>query len=879
MENNPTWHTVLEDVSLTERELEILRLKAQRRTNAEIADQLFISLTTVKWYVRQIYNKLGVNNRTELIAAAKQYDLLEPPPDKPKRPLRTIPTPPTPFVGRKQETDNLITLLTNPNNRLVTVMGSGGMGKSRLALHVADRLNGHFDQAQRRRFPDGILWVTFSARDDTEFVFSTAAEYIAVTLATTFGLSLHGVTDPRQHLAAHLQDKDILFVLDSFECLLSGTALISNLLTYAPACKFLITSRERLNIPGETLFAIQGLDEDADAVALFMQTAVHVSNNTYLGSTEQPAIKRICQQLEGMPLAIELAAEWTRLLPITDIEKELDRGLEFLETNATSIRTVIDHSWNLLTEEQRRAFARLSVFQNGFTRDAAEQVANANLNILSALFDKSLIQRIDEDRYTIHDLLRQYAAQQLTTNEHQSTTRDAHCAYFATLAASQVESLVRGDHSKLLADLDNLRTAWKWAVERRRLEDIHHMLFPLDWFYDLRAYYTEGEAVMRLAVEALHMPEPIGLQGIVYGRALTAYGLKQHRVHGLDLAEPTVRHGIEILRRLDAGDDLAWSQILSVYLGVLGHDPQEREQLCQESLTIFEVQNNPYGIAFALTVLGIHQQQLGQFSEAHQSIERSLAVSRSLDNPEGVAQSLRHLGHLNLHMGNYASAHQNFQEEYDLWNNLSLPRLASEALRSLGETFLAEGDFANAESALLKSLSEFEQIGDKGNAVLALQDLTQMALVQNQPQAGRRFLQDVRPIIEQRQDSKEQIQWWQLSGRVYLQLGDLKAANLDFYRALDDALQAHADMLIEVFLDFASLAYCQSDIEKSARLLGFVQAQNQLPAPYIQYRVEPLHLVLSTKLDETLLTPLLNEGADLPQKAVITMLLAYPPQS
>ena len=338
------------------------------------------------------------------------------------------------------------------------------------------------------RFPDGIVWITFSARDDPEFVFSTAEEYIAVTLATALGLSLHDINDPTHHLKTQLHPQNILLILDGFERLLSGASLISDLLTNAPACKFLITSRERLNILGEHLVAIQGLAQQQteahgsapnDAVALFLQTAHHVANHN-LANSDLPTIQRICQRLEGMPLAIELAAEWTRLLPLADIEQELDHGLEFLETNAASIRAVIDHSWNLLTEKQRQSFARLAIFQDGFTREAAQQVADASLPILSALFDKSLIQRIDEDRYSLHDLLRQYADHQLTASDHQATTRDAHSAYFAALAASQMVALVRGDHSKLLADLDNIRAAWKWAVSQRRLEDIHRMLFPLD---------------------------------------------------------------------------------------------------------------------------------------------------------------------------------------------------------------------------------------------------------------------------------------------------------------------------------------------------------------------------------------------------------------
>jgi len=492
---------VLADVALTERELEVLQLKAKRRTNAEIAEQLFISITTVKWHVRQIYNKLGATNRAEAVASARQLGLLDHKPEQKKRRPDNLPTPLTPFVGREQEIRHLTTTLADPDSRLVTVIGPGGIGKTRLALQVASQ-NGD-------RFAGGVCWVSFSAQDATEFVFATAGEYMIATLSAALDLSAQGDEDPWHILSTYLHNREILIILDAFEHLLPHTSFVSQLLAKTTACTFLITSRERLNAPGEVLFPVQGLaltqgesadPAAADAVNLFLLTAGRVAKDEHLETSELSAIQRICQRLEGMPLAIELAAEWMRLLPVAEIEQELDRGLEFLDIGSSSIRTVIDRSWNQLTDHQRRSFARLAIFQRGFTRNAARHVAGAGLSTLTALFDKSLIKRAGKDRYRLHDLLRQYAAEQLSAGGDSEAIRDAHCAYFATLAAGQMESLYRGDHSGMLADLDNLRTAWRWAVKRRRLEDLRKMLFPLDWFYDLSAYYVEGETAMRLEI-------------------------------------------------------------------------------------------------------------------------------------------------------------------------------------------------------------------------------------------------------------------------------------------------------------------------------------------------------------------------------------------
>jgi len=866
---------VLADISLTERELEVLRLKARRRTNAEIAEQLYISLTTVKWHVRQIYNKLGANNRTEAVASARQLGLLAQKAEKTKRPHNNLPTPLTPFIGRKQELLKLTATLKDSESRLVSVTGPGGMGKTRLALQVARLLND--------RFVDGVCWVTFSAQDDTEYVFATTEEYITVTISAALGVSQQGGEDPKRILETYLLERELLIILDGFEHLLPGALFVSELLAGAPASRFLITSRERLNVPGEVLYTIKGLaisqdesnePEAMDAVKLFLQATGRVSNNEYLKPPALAAIRRICLRLEGMPLAIELAADWMRLLPAADIEQELDRGLEFLGAGTSNMRAVINRSWNLLTEDQRVSFARLAVFQSDFTHDAARQVTGADLYTLSILFDKSLIQRTDEDRYSVHDLLRQFATEQLSARGERDAIRDVHCAYFAALTADQMESLYRGDHSAMLADLDNLRTAWIWAVKGRRLEDLRKMLFPLDWFYNLRAYYVEGEAAMRLAVDALHMARPEGLQGIVYGKALASYGLEHSRTQGADQALPAINQGLDILHRLGALEDLAWPQILSVFHGISVRDPLESEQYCLESLRIFKEFNNPYGIAFSLAMLGSLYRQFGRYGEAQLSIERGLAVSRSLGDQEGIAFALRNLGHLNLHLGRYEMARDNFEEEYALWRGLSLPRLATEALSYLGETYLASGDIKKAEELLQESLAEFEQLGDESNALSCLLDLVQIAWQDGQPQKAHGLLREARPILERRSDSKEQARWWQLSGRVYLQQGELDAAQLAFGQALDQSLQAGGIWLIVTILDFAYLYKGLSYEEKAARLLGFAQSQPGLPAALEQRRFEPLYESLKAMISDKKLALLVEEGARLDQQAIINNLKA-----
>jgi predicted ATPase/DNA-binding CsgD family transcriptional regulator/predicted negative regulator of RcsB-dependent stress response len=870
MDDSQAWRDVLSDVSLTEREFEVLQLKARRRTNAEIAETLFISITTVKWHVRQIYNKLGVNNRAEAVALARQLGLLDQRTKHPEPPHRNLPQPATPFIGREQELESLSRMLTDPGIRLITLTGPGGIGKTRLALQAATLL--------QDRFADKPCWVSYSAQDDTAFVFSTVEEYIIATISTAIGLSLQGSSDPKYQLISYLQSREMLLILDSFEHLLPGINLIPELWGQTTGCKFLVTSRERLNIPGEMLYPVQGMayaqdsaneTDTTDSVRLFLQVARRVSDKTYLDPPALAVINRICARLEGIPLAIELAADWTRMLPLVEIEGELDRGLGFLDTGPSQIRSVFDRSWNLLAEGQRASLARLAVFQRGFTREAAFQVADADLGTLSALFDKSLIQRTGENRYSLHDLLRQYVSEQLGIHGEREMIRDRHCAFYAALVADQQEAIFRGDHSKILPDLDNIRAAWQWAVRRCRLEDLHKMLWPLDWFYNLQAHYKESMAAMQLVIDAFGVPEPEGLQGIVYGKALASYGLEKARVVGAEEAAPAMQKGLEILRSLEAKEDLAWPQLLS---GFAVPDPQEREKNYLESLAIFEELDDLYGMAASLgLVMGSHYTSQGRYVEALQSIERGLAISRSLDDPEGTAAGLRSLGHLNLHLGKYESARENFQEESELWRGLSFSRLVGEAIRSVGQTYLAEEKFEEAEKAFQESLIEFELVGDKGEALFSMLSLAQIACERKQYQKALELLQDAHQILERRSDIWEQARWWQLNGRVCVGQGDAEAAQHAFEQALEYSLQIGGEIFTETILDFVEIYPSQFDQEIVGRLLGYAQSQTGLSTAVVQNRIEPLRRSLALRIDEDRLALLLKEGAALDQKVVLNL--------
>lgn len=338
----------------------------------------------------------------------------------PPPPISSLPALFTPLVGREVELAALARLLRNPQCRLLTLIGQVGIGKTRLAIEVAS--------TQGELFPDGVYFVPLVSLPSPEFIVPTIADALGFTLSASI--------DPKLQLLNHLREKCLLLVLDGLEHLLEGAGLLAELLQQAPALKLLVTSCERLSLQAEWLFVLQGLPvppfdqvqqaEEYGAVKLFVRSAGQAQVGFKLSAEERPWVVRICQLVEGMPLAIELAAVWVRLLSCREIAQEIERTLDFLSASARdlperhrSMRAAFDHSWHLLSIEEQQALAKLSIFRGCFQREAAAEVAGVSLPLLTALVDKSLLrcnQCHETGRYSLHELIRQYAADKLHEN-------------------------------------------------------------------------------------------------------------------------------------------------------------------------------------------------------------------------------------------------------------------------------------------------------------------------------------------------------------------------------------------------------------------------------------------------------------------------------
>ena len=605
-----------------------------------------------------------------------------------------------PFVGRDAELAALAALRRQPGLRLLTLVGAGGMGKTRLALEVA--------RAALDAYADGVRFVGLAAL--------TTADAFPSAIAHALGVTLHD--DPTAALLGFLRDKRMLLVLDNFEHLLDGAGLVVAIMQAAPGVQILATSRERLNVRGEQLYHVQGLDyaagtaqaaTESAAVRLFVQAAQRAQAGFTLRPGDLPAVLRICALVAGMPLGLELAAAWTGALPMAQIAAEIERSADFLATDwvdaparQRSMRAVFAWSWGLLDEATRRVFGRLSVFRGGFTRDAAEAIAGASLRTLTSLLHKSLLRWAESTapgagRYEMHELLRQFAAEQLAAAGDADAVRDRHLAFFARLAEEGEPHLFSVDQMVWLAHFeiehDNLRMAIAWARDRADGPAALRLTAALWSFWNTHGHYQEGR---RWLLEALALPTAQA-RTAARAKALNAFGAL---LWTFDAAEtrPLLEEALSIGRALGDQWNTSWALL---HLGMIAYrhgDPGAARPLLEAGLTSGRATGaaGRRSVGWALIFLGDLMLDAGAQDEARRHFEESIATLRELSDRALVGYPLRRLGHLALQQGDYERAAILCRESLQI--NLAIEdRLAVAAcLAGLAAVTAARGQAATA---------------------------------------------------------------------------------------------------------------------------------------------------------------------------------------
>jgi predicted ATPase/DNA-binding CsgD family transcriptional regulator len=590
-----------------------------------------------------------------------------------------LPSQPTPFVGRNNEVSEIQDLLADSTCRLLTLVGPGGIGKSRLGLEVAGRMHDltpvvsvNQNAIGTANYPDGVFFVPLQALSAPEFIVSTIAESI--------GMQFYSGTDRETQLLTYLQNKSLLLILDNFEHLLDGAGLISRLLEVARGLNVIVTSRERLNLQEEWVYEVRGLrypangEEDGEAysaIQLFVQSVRRV-NPTFSLESERAAIARICRMVEGMPLAIELASSWGRALPFGELAAEISRGLDILETQARNIpdrhrsmRAVLDFSWQSLTEDEREGIAWLSVFRGGFSRESAERVACPHPRLLAALVDKSWL-RLEPStgRYSIHELVRQYAEERLNELYQAHEARASHCTYYADFMRQREQDIKYKRQIDGLADIErdfeNVRVAWTWAASQREHNAMRQMMEALNFYCDMRARFADGEELFRTAAEHFAASQSsddrltyAALVGrryrqIVLG-SLTQFG-------GFAEFSPTLEATTVIVRECNDLPELGFQLHM---LGMVQIETAKAIHYFEESSNIFNREEDSFYIAEMMSWLGVCHHDPKQSKIFH---SQAADIQREIGDLNGLSWSLQHLARIAFWEHKHAEAERYNQE-------------------------------------------------------------------------------------------------------------------------------------------------------------------------------------------------------------------------
>ena len=687
----------------------------------------------------------------------------------------SLPPPPPHFVGREEEQAQLAAQLRDPNCRLITVLGTGGIGKTRLAVETVRQLLAQ----QPGQFLHGVYFVPLAdVTDGRRFV---------LQLAETLGLTLSGPEDPMSLIIDFVRDKEALLLLDNFEQLLTETDALARILAEAPAVKLLVTSQEALHLHEEWIFDLAGLStprEDVastaldsySAVHLFIKVAQRLSPRYQPSAVEIDAIAQICRLLEGMPLGIELAAVWIRHFPTPQIADEIGRGLDFLTTNVRntperhrSLRAAFEYTWRLLPQESQHVFARLAAFHGGFTAKAATVIAGANAQHLLLLVEKSLL-RLEEGRYTMHPMLSRFAAEKLTqdTADHQAAS-ERHSVYYLDFLAAQESGESPDQRRVIRGELANVRAAWLWAAARQDHTQILRAGVILHGFFSAQSWFRQGIDVFDGALDL--WPFGAALSPILATCRCELLGRKarmQIQIGELEKANQALDEALTYLHHVD--DPVRRSTVLGyrAMSAYHGGDMSLAVALTKQSLALDEASGDLDGVAFALNFLGIVHKSLGEYAPAVDYLSRAAAIYADLGDDLGRAMSLNNLGNLAQAQGDYATAHEHYMTCSRLFREQDHIHGAATTLGNAGRLSRKLGNLAEAEALLQESRMLKEEIHDNRGVAVALIGLADVALAGEDSASARSLLERALALAQEVGDVKLVLEVVAGYGALYL---------------------------------------------------------------------------------------------------------------
>lgn len=727
-----------------------------------------------------LQRELGVHPPAEMTALV---DAL-----RPKRPFTpTLPSPtrhnlPLPhdqFFGRKTVQQEIHTRLDQPWCRLVTLVGQGGVGKTRLATAVA--------RHRLKQYADGVWFVELADIDPDD---EDVAEAIAVEIATILTLRLTGSRSPIEQLVGHLQHKRMLLILDNFEHVLEGADLVLQIVQQCEQVQLLATSREPLQIRAEWTIALKGLNYPADemtgisseAVDLFLARRAQQQHGG-VSAEALTAVQAICRLVEGLPLAIELSAALMRTASAQEVLQQLQDGFDALVTSMRdvparhrSLHIVFEMSWRTLTPVLQQCLARLALFRGGCTQTAVNHITHALPQHLTALIEKSLLSYdAQRDRYLLHPIIRAYAEEKRPLTD---PTLDRHARYYLTLLAQNKELLQKDKPqeiiNRLIPDIDNIRLAWQTGLTQQQADMLEDALPSLSIYYQLRGLSHEGQTVMHNTVKTAK----------AWATALMIQaGLEQARFQNrLGQYPPAI-------------------QTLKVVV-------KQAEQTADDTAK-----------AMGYVLWGEALWRLGEYDSAENKLTHALRIAQAVENTTIIGWCHHHLGIINDIQSQYAIAHDYLQQACTAWRTLDNIQALSGSLNSIGLVCYHQGDLLAAQEAMEQALTLCEQVGDYHRQANMINNLSIIATERQDYMGAEYYLQLGLKLAKSTGDLPGQ-------GAMYINLGKTVSLREQYEFAIEyltkglDILQSIGDrsMEAEATITLAEVNFKQTHFTQAGTL-------------------------------------------------------------
>lgn len=648
------------------------------------------------------------------------------------------PAPPTPFIGRERERAELAQWLAQPATRLVTLFGPGGIGKTRLALAITAQL--------RERFLHGSAYISLEA--------IRAASNVIPTIGAALHFSFNRASDAVSQLGNFLQDKELLLVLDNFEQVLDAAGDLARLLNFAPEVKILVTSRERLALQAERVFEVRGLDVTGfqnlsrldDAPQLFTERAQRVSSAFAWNETNALAVTRICRAVEGMPLALELAAGLTRGATVEHIAAQLERDLTALDSDLRdvserhrSVRAVFEQSWDALNGRERAALQKLSVFRGGFNETAAREIADADAVMLGGLTDKALLYRASEARFGLHALVREFAREKFDASNALQETRARHAQFFNEYVAARGARIIGGTQletlQELRVELENARLAWLWSVAQCDAEMVNRTAPVLYRYHEAQSLYQQAETLL----------EPAAAFSYIAQARLGA------TLYFLGKLEDARRELSGAFARAQAANDISETAFCFLQLGNVAFDAGEfasAEMNYQECLVRAQAAHDFYLLTDASNNLAFVAARRGEMARARDFCLRAIDAATQIDEQRGIAGALVNLALVEYSQGDFDASRVALERALPAFEAVGDQRGVNMTLANLGELAREQNDLEGAQALYHRALKGYQEIGQPEKIAQQFRNLGDVAMQREKYEEARRLYQDALAVYE-----------------------------------------------------------------------------------------------------------------------------------